>query len=138
MRKETKTMIEFELYDVLVHAVPGGDAPPRLTNERLRIVVLREKGGERVLPIWIGAGEGDALAWHRGGEATPRPLTSDLMASLLETTGGRVESVTISSLREKTFYAVVTWASTAPRRSSTRVRVTRSISRPSRRAHLCG
>jgi len=107
MRKETKTMIEFELYDVLVHAVPGEDAPPRLTNERLRIVVLGEKGGEQVLPIWIGAGEGDALAWHRGGEATPRPLTSDLMASLLEATGGRVESVTISSLREKTFYALV-------------------------------
>ena len=100
-------MIEFELYDVLVHAVPGEDAPPRLTNERLRIVVLGEKDGERVLPIWIGAAEGDALAWHRGGEATPRPLTSDLMASLLETTGGRVESVTISSLREKTFYALV-------------------------------
>jgi RNA polymerase sigma factor (sigma-70 family) len=107
MRKETKIMIEFELYDVLVHAVPGEDAPLRLTNERLRIVVLGEKGGEQVLPIWIGAGEGDALAWHRGGEATPRPLTSDLMASLLEATGGRVESVTISSLREKTFYALV-------------------------------
>jgi RNA polymerase sigma factor (sigma-70 family) len=108
MRKETETVIEFELYDVVVHAVPGGeDAPPRLTNERLRIVVLGEKDGERVLPIWIGAAEGDALAWHRGGEATPRPLTSDLMASLLETTGGRVESVTISSLREKTFYALV-------------------------------
>jgi hypothetical protein len=39
MRKETKTMIEFELYDVLVHATPGGNSPPRLTNERLRIVV---------------------------------------------------------------------------------------------------
>ena len=115
MRKETDTMIEFELYDVLVHAVPGEDAPPRLTNERLRIMVLGEKDGERVLPIWIGAPEGDALAWHRGGEATPRPLTSDLMARLLETTGGRIESVTISSLREETFYAEVDRAVQAAR-----------------------
>jgi RNA polymerase sigma factor (sigma-70 family) len=106
-RKETRAMPEVELYDVVVRALAGEDEPMRLADERLRIVVLKEKDGERVLPIWIGAAEGDALALHRGGGAPLRPLTSDLMAKLLEVTGGRVEHVTITGLRAKTFYALV-------------------------------
>lgn len=106
-RREIKSMIQVELYDVLVRAMAGADEPPRLVNERLRIVVLKEKEGQRVLPIWIGAAEGDALAFHRGGEAPQRPLTSDLMVKLLDASGANVERVTISSLREKTFYALV-------------------------------
>lgn len=106
-RREIEPMIEVELYDVLVRATAGTDEPPHLVNERLRIVVLKEKEGQRVLPIWIGAAEGDALALHRGGEAPQRPLTSDLMVKLLNASGTNVERVTISSLREKTFYALV-------------------------------
>jgi RNA polymerase sigma factor (sigma-70 family) len=95
-------MVEVTVEDVVV----------RLVDEHLaadhRIVVLRERGGERALPIWVGPPEGDSLALHLGGEGTPRPLTADLMARLVEAAGARVERVTISSLLEKTFYAVVT------------------------------
>jgi RNA polymerase sigma factor (sigma-70 family) len=105
-RKES-SMIEVSLEDVVVRVLPeNGDREPTLANE-LRIVLLRERGGERVLPIWVGAPEGDSLALELGGESTPRPLTPDLMARLLEAAAARVERVVISSLQEKTFYAVV-------------------------------
>ena len=109
-RKERTNMAEVTLEDVVVRVVadetPEGELP-RLANERMRVVLLRERDGDRRLPIWIGAFEGDALALHLGGESMPRPLTADLMARLLETMGGRVDHVRVSSLRDKTFYAVV-------------------------------
>jgi RNA polymerase sigma factor (sigma-70 family) len=97
------TMVEVELNDVVVRMTPEAE----LADEKLRIVVLKEKGGERVLPIWIGAPEGDALALQLGGDALPRPLTADLMARLLAAVGARVERVVVNSLREGTFYATV-------------------------------
>jgi RNA polymerase sigma-70 factor (ECF subfamily) len=108
-REEIQTMTEVEIEDVITRVLPAeaGEALPRLANERLRIVLLREKGGERVLPIWIGPDEGDALALQLAGEAMPRPLTADLTARIVEATGARVERVLVSSLREKIFYAVV-------------------------------
>jgi RNA polymerase sigma factor (sigma-70 family) len=107
-RKERK-MVEVELDDVVVRVLAeSDDAEPRLANERLRVVLLRERGGSRVLPIWVGPPEGDALALHLGGDTMPRPLTADLMARLLEAVGAKVERVAVSSLREKTFYGTVT------------------------------
>lgn len=97
-------MVEASLEDVLVRV-----HDEELTS-RLRIVLLKEKEGERVLPIWVGAAEGDALAWHLGGEAPLRPLSADLTARLLEAVNAHVERVTIGSLREKTFYATVSLA----------------------------
>ncbi len=106
-RKET-SMVEVELRDVVVRVrdEPGEDGRPRLAEEN-RIVLLQERGGKRVLPIWVGAGEGDSLALHLGSEPVPRPLTADLMARLLEATGARVDHVVVSSLRENTFYGMV-------------------------------
>jgi RNA polymerase sigma-70 factor, ECF subfamily len=111
-RKEIPTMIEVTLEDVVVRVLAGGaeDEGPRIGSRQLRIVLLREKGGDRVLPIWIGAAEGDALALVLGGGSVPRPLSADLMAHLLEASGGSVERVTISSLRDKTFYATIALA----------------------------
>jgi RNA polymerase sigma factor (sigma-70 family) len=113
-RRETRTMIEVTLEDVVIRVLTGeeeqeGEAP-RVSGRSLRIVLLREKDGDRVLPIWIGAAEGDALALQLTGGSMPRPLTADLMASLLEASGGTVERVAVSSLRDKTFYAVITVA----------------------------
>src|SRR5439155_5405859 len=72
-----------------------------------RIVLLREEAGERLLPIWIGPGEGNALAFRLTGDSPQRPMTSDLMVELLRITGGRIQRVAITALREKTFYAAV-------------------------------
>jgi RNA polymerase sigma factor (sigma-70 family) len=108
-RREEIEMVEVEIDDVITRVLPPeeGETVPRLAYDRLRIVLLREKSGERVLPIWIGSDEGDALALQIAGAATPRPLTADLTARIVEATGARVERVTVASLREKTFYAVV-------------------------------
>lgn len=106
-RKES-LMSEVRLEDVIVRALPEEGGEPQLENERLRVVLLREKGsGGRLLAIWVGAAEGDALALQLGGDSMPRPLTADLMARLLEAAGARIERVTINSLRDQTFYAVV-------------------------------
>ncbi len=72
-----------------------------------RIVLLKEADGDRLLPIWIGAAEGNSLARRLTGETTPRPVTSDVMVELLRVTGARVERVAVTSLHEKTFYAVI-------------------------------
>lgn len=107
-RRELEPMVEVTVDDVVVRVL--ADAPegePRLANERVRVVLLREKDGDRTLPIWVGPPEGDALALQLGGESTPRPLTADLMARLVEATGARIDRVVVSSLREKTFYATV-------------------------------
>lgn len=101
--KEVPTMVEMTLDDVMSRA--GQDGAP--VEHPMRVVLLREHEGSRVLPIWIGAAEGDSLALHLGGESLPRPLTSDLTARLLEAAGARVDRVEISRLSEKTFYATV-------------------------------
>lgn len=103
-RKELH-MIEMTVADVVVRLLP--EEEPKLADGH-RIVLLRERGGERMLPIWVGAAEGDSLAFQLAAEATPRPLTADLTARLLEAAGGRIERVLVSSLVENTFYAVVT------------------------------
>jgi uncharacterized protein len=105
-------MIEVEVQEVLVRALAAdaGSARPRLANRQMRVVLLRERAGQRVLPIWIGAFEGDALAFQLGGEATPRPLTPDLMARAIEALGGRVERIAVTRLEDNTFHAVVVLA----------------------------
>jgi uncharacterized protein len=106
-RREAPAMIEVTLEDVVIRVLTG-EGEEEVSSRSLRIVLLREKGGDRVLPIWIGAAEGDALALQLTGGTMPRPLTADLMASLLEASGAGVEQVAIASLRDKTFYAVIT------------------------------
>jgi RNA polymerase sigma factor (sigma-70 family) len=102
-REETK-MIETVLEDVYVRVAPGEE---RLADERLRIVVLREREGGRRLPIWIGPAEGDALTLRLRDESFARPLTPDLTASLLEAVGARVERIVVTRLEDKTFYSLV-------------------------------
>jgi bifunctional DNase/RNase len=71
------------------------------------IVLLREKEGERFLPIWIGAMEATAIAFALQGIVTARPMTHDLMKNLLEELGVRIERIVITELRDGTFYAVI-------------------------------
>ena len=102
--KEEIRMIEMRLEDVIVRVAE--DDPMKVVADQ-RIVLLKEADGDRLLPIWIGDAEGNSLALRLTGETTPRPVTSDVMVELLRVTGARVERVAVTSLREKTFYAVI-------------------------------
>jgi bifunctional DNase/RNase len=71
------------------------------------IVLLREREGERYLPIWIGAMEATAIAFALQGIVTARPMTHDLLKNVLEEVGVRVERIVITELKEGTFYAII-------------------------------
>ncbi len=71
------------------------------------MVLLREVGGSRYLPIWIGAGEASAIANAQEGVVPPRPLTHDLMVDTLATLGHRLTEVHITELDGGTYYAVL-------------------------------
>jgi len=70
-----------------------------------RIVVLREEGGERFLPIWIGPFEAEAITLQLQGTDVPRPLTHDLLKNVIETLSGEVLHVLINDLEKSTFFA---------------------------------
>lgn len=69
------------------------------------VVILQEEGGERTLPIWIGAPEANAIALELQGAKPERPLTHDLMKHLVAGLGGELRRVVISGLRENTYLA---------------------------------
>ena len=99
-------MIEVGVEDVVVRTSGENGDAAEIVGET-RIVLLKEHGGERRLPIWVGAPEAAALAMQLGGEAMPRPMTSDLLAKVLEAAGATVERVVVNSLREETFFATI-------------------------------
>jgi uncharacterized protein len=69
------------------------------------IVLLRERDGERYLPIWIGAAEATAIAYAQQGVVPPRPLTHDLLKNVIEDLGHTLTEVRIVSLQDSIFYA---------------------------------
>ena len=70
-----------------------------------QVIVLKERDGERAFPIIIGMGEAFAIDRRIKGIQTPRPLTHELLASVIEQMDGELEKVVIHDLREHTFYA---------------------------------
>ena len=71
------------------------------------IVILRDKDGQKVLPIWVGIFEANAIALQIENIATPRPMTHDLLRNVITDLEGRVDRVVVSELKENTFYAVI-------------------------------
>lgn len=71
------------------------------------IVLLREREGQRYLPIWVGAPEATAIAYAQQGIQPPRPLTHDLMVILLEKLGHTLEEVRITRMNEGIYDAVL-------------------------------
>ena len=69
------------------------------------IVLLREQGGERFLPIWIGAVEATAIAFASGGVQPPRPLTHDLFRDVIIGLGATLTAVELTEIKEGVFYA---------------------------------
>jgi bifunctional DNase/RNase len=74
---------------------------------KMPIVVLQDPETERILPIWIGVFEANAIALKIENITTPRPMTHDLLTNLLSQLSIAVERVTISDIRNNTFYAVI-------------------------------
>ena len=70
-----------------------------------RIVVLKEEEGNRHLPIWIGPFEADAITLQLQGVDAPRPLTHDLLKTVIETLGAEVVHILISGLEKNTYFA---------------------------------
>ena len=70
-----------------------------------RVVILRDKSSDRYLPIWIGAAEADAIAVQLQEVAVARPLTHDLLRSVIDTLGAHVNHVIVNDLSNDTFYA---------------------------------
>ena len=75
------------------------------------IVLLREREGERYLPIWVGAVEATAIAYAQQGVVPPRPLTHDLMRDLLDALDAPISEVRITGLEDGVFHAVIAFAS---------------------------
>ncbi len=73
-----------------------------------RVVILKEKGSDRYLPIWIGPAEADAIAVKLQDLSVPRPLTHDLLSTIIDTLGGSVQHILVSDLQNDTFYAKIT------------------------------
>ena len=71
-------------------------------------LILKEVSGPRRLPIIIGAFEAQSIALEMEGIKPPRPLTHDLLKSVIDTLGGGLNDVIISELKEGTFYAKLT------------------------------
>jgi bifunctional DNase/RNase len=72
-----------------------------------RVVILKEKETNRYLPIWIGAAEADAIAVKLQGVPVPRPLTHDLLQSVVDAFGGKIQSIVVNDLKNDTFFAKI-------------------------------
>ena len=76
-----------------------------ITN--MPIVILKDSLGERVLPIWVGVFEANAIALQIENIATPRPMTHDLIRNIISDLDGEVERVVVADLKDNTYYAVI-------------------------------
>src|SRR6478735_8290646 len=73
----------------------------------LPIVILRDKDGSRVLPIWVGVAEANAIALQIENISTARPMTHDLLRNVIADLQAGIDKVVVSDLRENTFYALI-------------------------------
>lgn len=76
-----------------------------ITN--MPIIILRDKEGQKVLPIWVGVFEANAIALQIENVATPRPMTHDLLKNVIQDLEAHVTKVVVSDLKENTFYALI-------------------------------
>ena len=76
-----------------------------ITN--MPIVILRDKDGQKVLPIWVGIFEANAIALQIENIATPRPMTHDLLRNVIQDLNASVQKIVVCDLQENTFYALI-------------------------------
>jgi len=75
------------------------------------LVLLREVDGERYLPIWIGAVEASAIALAQEGVSSPRPMTHELIARIIDELGDELDVVQIDDVADGVFFATLTFTS---------------------------
>ncbi len=71
------------------------------------VVTLEEIGGIRLVPIWIGVNEGNAIMLKLQNEQLPRPMSHDLLVNILKSTDIKVEKVVVTDLKDDTYYATI-------------------------------
>ena len=76
-----------------------------ITN--MPIVILRDDEGHRILPIWVGVFEANAIALQIENVQTPRPMTHDLLKNVIQDLSAEVDRIVVTELKENTFYAVI-------------------------------
>jgi len=76
-----------------------------ITN--MPIIILRDKDGVKVLPIWVGMSEANAIALQIENISTPRPMTHDLLRNVIHDLKASVRKVVVCDLQENTFYALI-------------------------------
>ena len=76
-----------------------------ITN--MPIIILRDSEGQRVLPIWVGVFEANAIALQIENVEPPRPMTHDLLRNVISDLRGEVEKVVVCDLKGNTFYALI-------------------------------
>ena len=74
---------------------------------KMPIVVLEDLKSDRILPIWIGVFEANAIALKIENIDTPRPMTHDLLKTFLEKTGIDIQRIVVNDVRDNTFYAMI-------------------------------
>lgn len=101
--KRRKKMIQVTIADV----VKKEHTDDRGNSHELYVILLWDEAGRRALPVWVGTFEGQSIAMGLKEFPTPRPLTYNFFASLLQTIKAEIEQVRIEMLKGNTFYAVV-------------------------------
>jgi len=76
-----------------------------ITN--MPIVILKDKAGNRILPIWVGIFEANAIALQIENISTPRPMTHDLLKNVLGDLEANVQKIVVCELKDNTFYAMI-------------------------------
>ena len=71
------------------------------------IIILRDTDGQRVLPIWVGVFEANAIALQIENVTTPRPMTHDLLRNVIHDLKADILKIVVSDLKENTFYALI-------------------------------
>jgi bifunctional DNase/RNase len=89
-------MIEMSIKGLMVDPV---------TN--MPIVILRDSDGQKVLPIWVGVFEANAIALQIENIQTPRPMTHDLLRNVIGDLQAEVEKIVVCDLKDNTFYAMI-------------------------------
>ncbi len=72
-----------------------------------QVIVLKEKAGERQIPIVIGFMEASSIKLKLSGTAAPRPMTHDLLADVVKSLGGKIERVVIDKIEQNTYFAKI-------------------------------